>query len=131
MLVSVLADTIAETVSRDSNLFNQAGNPRVMLASNDVDYRKSVVDQPVVQNFLRERQAIDRDIAQLSRTEILRFLLHKWKEQAGDIKCRILICMNAIDLLYNEDGKPKNAEIGEIVSVLNSADYQDLSLIHI
>lgn len=77
----------------------------------------------------RSQKILRDEIRDLSRRDQIATLLHRLKRENGNKSCkRVLVCFNAIDLLLNDEGDPKNAEISAMLDLLCGERSDDVPL---
>lgn len=85
-----------------------------------------------------EQKKLDRELRGLSRFEQARYLLQHFKVLSDEfaaggngtsqIRPRILICLNAVELLFDHRKQPKNMEIADYLRLLSSNETKDVPI---
>ena len=122
MLIDALLQTLAETHLQQqhqiSSIKRQELVPRVYHGYHLSDRDTYTTEPDDYPNFRIRIGRLRRNLEQLTRAQKLRYLLEQWKQLQVETPQRILICMNALDLMFTENGLPKNAEIAEVLDAL-------------
>ncbi len=79
-------------------------------------------------DYRLEINKLKSEAGNLSRLELLRWLLFKWQSVAGENKYRILFCFNSIDVLLEQNGQPKNDQIKKTFEILSARQFANLPI---
>ena len=129
MLIDALIQTLAETRihQQDQHTMPERQEllPRVYHGYRLSDRDTYSTEPDDYRDFKIRIGRLRRDLELLTRAQKLRYLLQQWKDQQVANKARILLCMNALDLMFTANGLPKNAEIAEVLDALICKEFID------